>query len=85
MIRFFMSLLLGFLFAYGWEFFCTKIIKQTSLIILGYRLHHSIYGLLFLGLGYINKNVFLAGFGIGIIVQHTLTDGYRFISFESKI
>lgn len=85
MLRFLTSLLLGFLAAYGWELFCSRIIKQTSLIILGYRLHHSLYGLLFMGAGYISKNMFLAGFGIGIILQHTLTDGFRFISLEPKI
>jgi hypothetical protein len=72
--------ILGFILAYGWEYFCTHIIKRTALIILGYRLHHSLYGLLFIVLGLYVQNIILIGLGIGILIQHTVTDGFRFLS-----
>ena len=78
------SSILGILLAYSWEIFCTKILKKTSLIIFGYRLHHSIYGLLFLVIGIISINIVCDGLGVGIIIQHTITDGFRFISKEAK-
>ena len=56
-----------------------NIFNKEALMIYGYKLHHSLYGVLFLVLAYVNRNVFLAGFGLGIITQHTLTDGFRFI------
>lgn len=72
--------ILGFLLAFGWELFCSKILKKTSFIIFNWRLHHSLYGLFFIGLGFIIQNIMLIGLGIGIIIQHTMTDGFRFIS-----
>ncbi len=71
------------LVAWLYEFTAINLFHKTSLIILGYRLHHSLYGVLFIVLSLINKNVFLLGFGIGIIVQHTVSDGFRFLSKES--
>ena len=40
-------------------------------------------GLISLSIYGANKNVFFLGFGIGIILQHTLTDGFRFIQKQS--
>ncbi len=77
-----LACVLGFLLAFGWEHFCTHIIKKTSLIVQGWRFHHSLYGLLFLTFGFLIPNNILLGIGIGIIVQHTMTDGFRFISKE---
>lgn len=76
--------LFGFILATLWEMFCVKIIKKTSLIILGYRLHHSLYGLLFVIFGFELQNNILFGLGIGILIQHTITDGFRFLSKETK-
>jgi hypothetical protein len=59
-------------------------------ILLGYHVHHSIYGLLFIIAGiafYFYKNtsdsLFYISFGIGIIIQHTLSDGH-FIFIEKQ-
>ncbi len=82
MLKLLFSVILGFISAFIWEFFSGKIIHQTALILYGYRLHHSLYGIASILYGTTNKNHFLIGFGIGIIIQHTLTDGFRFISLE---
>jgi len=74
----------GFLAAFAWEYFCTHILRKTSLIINGWRLHHSIYGLLFFVIGLLFSNTFITSFGVGILIQHTLTDGFRFISKEKN-
>lgn len=74
--------IIGYILAHAWEYFCAHILKKTSLIIRGWRLHHSLYGLLFLILGFLLQNIFLTGIGFGIIIQHTITDGFRFISKE---
>ncbi len=77
-----LSSLAGFALAFIWDYFCTHVIKKASLIILGWRLHHSLYGVLLLIVGYLVQNMTLLGIGIGVLVQHTLTDGFRFISKE---
>jgi len=52
-------------------------------LILGeYRLHHSLYGLLFILLGIFTHRLTLMSFGLGIIVQHTATDGLWFLTKE---
>lgn len=75
--------MLGFAIAWFYEYFTVNILKKDALIFLGWRLHHSLYGLIciLLGIGF-NKNVFLVGFGIGILVQHAITDGFWFITKE---
>lgn len=60
---------------------------QHHEILFGYHVHHSTYGLLFIaaGLALYAKSaldaLFCISLGIGIIVQHTLSDG-RFIFLE---
>lgn len=91
MTKFFVSFILGIVVAYIYEVFGRMIginvFKRDALIISSYKLHHSLYGVLFLMLANINKSIFLTGFGLGIIVQHTFTDGFRFIQkiWEPKI
>ncbi len=83
MVNFLVSFVLGIVSAYLYESLAgaigVNVFKKDALIVYGYKLHHSLYGVLFLALGYMNKSVFLAGFGLGIITQHTFTDGFRFI------
>jgi len=57
-------------------------------ILFGYHVHHSIYGLFFIIAGvvfYFNKNIsdalFYISFGIGIIIQHTLSS-QKFVFIE---
>lgn len=61
---------------------------QHHQILFGYHVHHSTYGLLFMVAGiifFINKNIpaslFNIAFGVGIIIEHTLSDS-RFIFLE---
>ncbi len=88
MLKLLFSLVLGFAVAYIYEFGGRYILKmlfqndRLGLIIYGYRLHHSLYGILFLFLSLINRSLFFAGFGVGIIVQHTLFGGFQFVSRE---
>lgn len=77
-----LACVVGFIVAYIWEYVCTNIIKKTSLILFGWRLHHSLYGILFIAIGFSVRNMSLIGIGIGVLIQHTITDGFRFISKE---
>ena len=82
-LKLLISFVLGIISAYVYESLAgivgNNIFNKEALVIYGYKLHHSLYGVLFLVLAYVNRNVFLAGFGFGIITQHTFTDGFRFI------
>jgi hypothetical protein len=82
-LKLLISFVLGIISAYVYESLAgivgNNIFSKEALVIYGYKLHHSLYGVLFLVLAYVNRNVFLAGFGLGIITQHTFTDGFRFI------
>jgi len=82
-LKFIISFILGIISAFAYESLASlvgkNIFHKEALVINGYKLHHSLYGVLFLTLAYVNRNMFLAGFGLGIITQHTLTDGFRFI------
>lgn len=87
-LKFVLAFVLGFVTAYVYEivaFNAGREILETDnpgLIIAGYRLHHSLYGLLSLVLWATQKKEFYLGFGLGIIVQHTMYDGFRFVSKE---
>jgi len=55
----------------------------------GYHVHHSVYGLatfFFIPITIQNafETVCFVGFGVGIIVEHTLHDGFVFISRVHK-
>lgn len=57
-------------------------------ILFGHHVHHSTYGLIFIALGIIfyferslSDSLFYIMFGIGIIIQHTISDG-RFIFID---
>ena len=79
-----MSLIISFIsgavFAYIYEslpFY--KFTEKKALIISGYRLHHSLYGLLlilvaFLNIFHVNNSILISA-GIGIIFEHYLTGG----------
>lgn len=63
--------------------------KQHN-VLFGYHAHHSVYGLFFIIAGvafYFNKNIsdslFYISFGIGIIIQHTLSAN-RFVFIEKQ-
>lgn len=82
MITLLLSFILGFFAVWLYEFIAINVLNKTGLIVLGYRLHHSLYGLLFIALSVVNKRAFFLGFGVGVITQHTVTDGFRFVSKE---
>jgi hypothetical protein len=79
-----MNLIIGFIagmiFAYIYEnlpFY--KFTGKKALIISGYRLHHSLYGLLLVLIAFMNilpiNNLILISAGFGIIIEHYLTGG----------
>lgn len=74
------SFITGMVFAYIYEnlpFY--KFTGKKALIISGYRLHHSLYGLLLVLIAFMNilpiNNLILILAGIGIIFEHYLTGG----------
>jgi hypothetical protein len=87
-LKFGVAFVLGFAAAYFYEIITFIIGRQIlatdnpGLIIYGYRLHHSLYGLLFLVFWAKHRKEFYLGFGLGIIVQHTMFGGFQFISKE---
>jgi hypothetical protein len=59
-------------------------------ILFGYHIHHSMYGLMFILVAvilYTNKDIpdalFCASFGVGIIIQHTISDR-KFVFIEKQ-
>ncbi len=89
-----MSIILGFVFGYiiseVYERIVLNIAKKlkiTGLIIFGYRLHHSLYGLLIITIALIlydsSISFLLISIGLGNIVQHYFSgDGFVFITKE---
>ncbi|MBT3249826.1 MAG: hypothetical protein HN846_00110 [Candidatus Pacebacteria bacterium] len=80
MIKFISSFVFGFLFAWAYDGFAVNVLNKDALFVGKYRLHHSLYGLLFICLSLVNKKSFFMGFGLGIIAQHTITDGFWFVT-----
>jgi len=84
MINFIISFILGVLSAFVYEFIARTIginvFRKESLVIIGYKLHHSLYGLLSFILFGITQKSFFFGFGLGIIFQHAVTDGFFFVN-----
>jgi hypothetical protein len=85
----FFGFITGYIFAYVYEkiaFRIGKKLNKTQVVFLGYKLHHSIYGLLAIiialfFLAHIMLATFLITFGLGIIIQHYFTgDGMVFIT-----
>ena len=76
-----LGLFLGFLFGFLWEKFTLRINYLAHRN--GYHYHHSLFGLvgfLFIPMfwGDLNKVLFIAGFGIGVILHHTIKEGFIF-------
>lgn len=78
----FMSFILGIIAAFVYESLAKSIginiFKKEALIVSGYKLHHSLYGVFFLLFSLVSQKYFFLGFGLGIIFQHTITDGFLF-------
>ena len=79
-MNFIISFISGMVFAYIYEnlpFY--KFTGRKALIISGYRLHHSLYGLLLILVALLNifsiNNLILISGGLGIIFEHYLTGG----------
>jgi hypothetical protein len=65
-----------------YEYLTPKIFKKDALIVAGYRLHHSLYGVAAIALGIWLRNYIYIALGVGILIQHTATDGLKFVSKE---
>lgn len=81
--------ILGCICAYIYEKAMPVISKKQSLIISGYKLHHSIYGLVLVLMSFLltdntETRVFLIASGIGVIFEHYKTGGgLDFVTKES--
>lgn len=78
-----LGFLSGFAFAFLWEITTPGIgyLAHQG----GYHFHHSLFGLLaflFVPLfrNDFNKTLFIAGFGLGVILQHTIKEGFVFVT-----
>ncbi len=81
-MTFFLSVILGILVASMYEYFMLKVFGNKGFIVWGYRLHHSLYSVFLITIGFLLQNIFCIGLGIGILIQHTFTDGFRLVSKE---
>lgn len=75
-----LGFIVGFIVAFFYENLIPKITRKKQLILGGYKLHHSLYGLLFIILAILLKNnlttaIFLMSMGVGIIMEHYFTGG----------
>ena len=73
----------GFIFGFLWEVSTLKIGHWAHQK--GYHYHHSLFGLIaFLFIpkfwGDMNKALFAFGFGVGAIIQHSIKEGFIFIT-----
>ncbi|GEM_PF-890078 len=84
-----LALVIGYLIAYLYEYIAKKIAKsihKDAIYIKGYKLHHSIYGLVLIALSIffiqdIKIFLLILGIGVGIIIQHYFTgDGLVLIT-----
>lgn len=75
------GLMLGTILAYGYEKLpLKKIFKRKSLVIKGYKLHHSLYGVALIILTFFlnidpSVAIIMISTGVGIVFQHYLTSG----------
>lgn len=91
-----MSIILSFVFGYLISHIyeqiglsLTKKIKVSGLIVFGFRLHHSLYGLsaIIIALVFYNSStsLLIISAGLGNITQHYFSgDGFVFITKEKK-
>lgn len=77
-----LSILFGYVLAHVYEKLAIVVSRNTPLVLFRYRLHHSLYGIMCFLLAFWFQQYILYGIGIGIIIQHTITDGFRFVSKE---
>lgn len=74
------GLFVGGLSAFVYEHTVSKITGKEKLVVGGYKLHHSLYGVLLVLIAVLLKtnsdtSVFLFSSGIGVIAEHYLTGG----------
>lgn len=77
----------GLVVSYTWEFITVRLLKIGHLAYQhGYHFHHSLLSLPFsisvLFIQQLHHQFFVIGIAIGIVLQHSTTDGFVFISKE---
>jgi hypothetical protein len=80
---FLLGILLGYRFCVMWVWATDKIKKRS--IVRGYHFHHSLFFISpFLLAFFFSENVSLVlwGIGTGIVIEHTLKEGFKFITRE---
>ena len=83
MVTLLLSIFAGIVVAFVYEnvmkYLGKSIFNKHAFIIKDYKLHHSLYGLICFAIYAGTNNEFYLGIGLGIIIQHTFTDGFKFI------
>lgn len=83
-----LGLIVGILIGYIYEFIMFRVGKafnKSKIVISKYKLHHSLYGLLFTILGLGTHSVLIISLGVGIVMQHTISgDGFVFITKDNE-
>ena len=60
----------GFVYELGYRIVARKLKRKPVFRIKGFRIHHSIYGIIIAAVSLWTRDYFLLSLGIGIIIQH---------------
>ena len=94
MINFLIGILSGVVFSYIWVYVAVSKYRIEKLFIKftffkKYHIHHSMFvPIVFLLLLFIENDqitLFLVGFSIGILIKHTLEDGFVFVTKNKDV
>jgi len=64
----------GYVYEMGYRIVARKLKRKPVFRIKGFRIHHSIYGIIIAAVGLWLKHYFLISLGIGIVIQHILIE-----------
>jgi len=64
----------GFIYELGYRIVARKLKRKPVYRIRGFRIHHSIYGIIIAAVSLWIRDFFLLALGIGIIIQHILVE-----------
>jgi hypothetical protein len=68
------GVLIGFIYELGYRITARMLRRGLVLRIKGFRIHHSLFGLIIILISLVIREYFLLALGFGIIVQHILVE-----------
>jgi len=68
------GILIGFIYELGYRITARRLKRWLVLRIKGFRIHHSLFGLIIILISLVIREYFLLALGLGIIAQHILVE-----------